>query len=283
MGKDVITFAVDGLNIDDNGFRWKERLMLTNSKRKYPNIALAAIINEEGVDYSESVESAHHFLNLFLACYQLTNTSNPIPMPGFVIKHWTGDESFEAFVRGESYPYEYVSSTPKLHETDVMRNLQQTLPMFEKVISVVESGKVPGLETALGMYYRSVITMESIEDFIGMVTVLEALFSDGEELKYKLALRTALMIKDKMSYSRVIFDEVSKIYKKRSELVHGDIIPIRFRKELIPLKMAATTYAKFSLLGYVELAAKGMTKKKIIEMLDNRALGLESSPPSPDT
>lgn len=277
MEKEVFAFLVDGLNVDENGFNWKNRLILTNNAKKTPRIALAVVLVDKKEDLNETQEVAYHILTLFLTCYQLLHEINPYVLNGFVYtsKNFPSEESVFPYASGLAYSTHYEPQVQPELESEVMAKIQTTLPTFETVMTVVDSRKMPSLETALVMYNRSFKTMESIEDLIGMVTVLEALFSDSNsEITYKVALRTAIMIKDKMTNTRDTFDMVKEIYDKRSKLVHGSMVPIRFRKELIPLRMRAETYASLSLLNYIELVGKGMSKNEIIKMLDDRALGI---------
>lgn len=279
MAKVAVIFSLEAINIDDAGFYWKDRLIITNGKRKCPGVALAAVNVDEREAESETIADAHHFLNLFLSCYHLINAQSPSILPGHESFQLKPGASFTDLVNSQPIPLEYASRAPSYPEAQARREIESAVPTFDKIMAVVDSNKVPALETALVMYRRAVSTMESLEDFISIVTALEALFSDGNsELTYKLSLRTAIMLKEKMGNSRLIFDEVKKIYDKRSKLVHVSIIPKSFRKELIPLKMKAETYAHYCLIEYIELAAKGMTKDDITKMLDDKALGVFEKP-----
>lgn len=269
-------FPVDGLNLPDEGFAWKDRLFLTNNKRRTPNLALAAVaVNRKG-ERQDDVEQAYHTLMIFLTCYQLYNQYQVVARRGW--DHQTvkvdGPDSLRRFVDEQSLSREYNAVMQNLKEDVVMSNIQKALPAFEIVMAAADAGKTANLQTALIMFYRSRNTMESIEDFVGIVTVLEALFSnDNTEITYKVALRTALAIKDSMDNTRANFDLVKEIYKKRSQLVHGSLLPVRYRKELIPLKMRAENYAGLSLKKYIEWVGQGKSRDDIIDMLDDMALG----------
>ncbi|MGI0015862.1 MAG: hypothetical protein ACREBU_20785, partial [Nitrososphaera sp.] len=104
--------------------------------------------------------------------------------------------------------------------------IDSSMPLFEKIMAAVDRGDSSALEIALIMYYRASTTMESIEDFISLVTALEALFSAGSgKIAHKIALRAATITKDDIKDTKQVFEDVKKIYHMRSRLVHGDIIP----------------------------------------------------------
>lgn len=277
MTVEYTRFMIEGLNLPDQGFNWKNKIIFTNAKRQTHNVGLAFVQAPPSSKAGETFETPLRICMLFLACYQLINQFNPrILLPTVSSSYgFKGDKpDYELLFRQPLTIAIAKSDFPYLREEDVIKTLEATTPLFEKVMKVVENKNAFQLEIAMIMYYRSLHTMESIEDFLVLVVALEALFSDGNaELRYKIALRAALMSRKYLSNTRNTFDELKKIYNVRSELVHGNIMPKLFSAELAHHKMKLLPITKYSLLSYIDEAAAGKTKDIILKELDDFALG----------
>jgi hypothetical protein len=118
------------------------------------------------------------------------------------------------------------------------------------------------------------VTPERFADLIDMITALEALYSDGtQELAYKVALRATIMTEDELSKRAQTFRILKKAYAERSKVIHGTKVPTSYIIEYGEYVAKLLDTLKLSFLRQIELYAKGMTKDRIIEMLDNMALG----------
>lgn len=269
---------VEGLNISDEGFNWKDQIILTNAKRQTHNVGLAFVRTSESAKAAEIFETPLRICTLFLTCYQLINQFNPrILFPSVSSSYGFNSDKPDY---GLLFSQPLTINIPKsdhysLKEEDMIKTLNKTAPLFEKVIGAVEKQNAIPMEIAMLMYYRSLHTMESIEDFLVLVTALEALFSDGSaELRYKIALRTAIMVRNYLSNTRHTFEELKDIYNERSKLIHGSTMPKLFPSDLIKYKMKLLPIVRCSLLNYVDAVADGKTKDDIIKELDDRALGV---------
>ncbi|PIY89689.1 MAG: hypothetical protein COY74_05295 [Nitrosopumilales archaeon CG_4_10_14_0_8_um_filter_34_8] len=116
------------------------------------------------------------------------------------------------------------SKKEKFSVNDNLNFLNKTLPMFEKVMTIIEKSKkeLDPLKIALLIYQKAILKKDILQDFIILVTVIETLLCDKENLSYKFAMRTTLLIEPDISKREELYTLLRKIYKARSDLVHGN-------------------------------------------------------------
>jgi len=210
---------------------------------------------------------------MFLACYHLTNDLN---MPKIITKTWAGmnieqvksihDIKFSGFISQDKTIFDH-----KYAVEDTIKALNNTKTLFDKIMSLSEKIREP-ISIALIMYQQARASDEIIMQFLGMVTVLEILFTfDETELKQKLAFRTSRLYYNDKSKRIELYEKLRQIYKDRSDLVHGSKITLNpeslYHKHyefLLPIVFETLRY-------YVELLSDGKTKKEIIGILDRES------------
>ncbi len=283
---------IDGLNVSDTGFNWKGIVILTNGRRPNENIAEAWIRVSEWIrpygkngplpKLAKLTAEGMRTASLFLSCYCLSPPKKVmaprvIGSGAFLLKEPEQIHEAAAQYAGIS---SHQSTMQKCPIDETMKNLKLTIPLFEKVMSLIEKKPNYYLLVALLMYYRALQSNEAVEDFIDLVTALEALYSDGsQELRYKVALRASIFTVDETNKRRPLFDKLKHIYDARSALVHGSVLPLepygvgeysKYKQLLIPT-------VEISLRKYIELAYKGSDKETILQTIDNHALGFSES------
>lgn len=270
--------VVDGLNIAKSGFNWKNRFIFTDSKKPDSNIANIFVNVEDDIrDIERQAEiwgKALELASIFLSCYQLA-TDRHIPIlyeRGMTAAKIDGKISVEKF---PSFSKSEKSHIPKkISIVETMNGLDKTIPLFEKVIKIIERKKnCPQLCVALILYYESLKTLPSWQNFLNLITALEALFSDGTaEIRYKIALRTALFAETEFSKRKDLFENLKKLYAERSKLVHGGEVSLNPMSKYVLYKVALHKIVRAVLQKYIEDAARGKTKKQIIKDIDSMAL-----------
>lgn len=280
MKVQLMCYAIDNLNVAESGLRWKDRLILTNNNKPNGNVALALVkIPHPIANHAEQIKDQGYALRMIttlLACYRLTTGHTPTLITG-----WSSSvEIEEDKIMHDNSIYsrrlEYQShEKPQLDTEETMRYLQNTLPLFDKAMNAIENG-YDKLQIALIMYYRAVSSQEAIEDFIDLVTALEALYSDGtDELRYKISLRASILTEDDSSKRRDLFEKLKDMYDARSKIVHGGEVPLEPVSKYRRYKYELTEIIQKSLLKFIELAQSGLPYKSIIKMLDDKALGIQ--------
>lgn len=278
MKVQLMCYAIDNLNIDESGFRWKDRLILTNNNQPNGNVALALVkIPHPTANHAEQIKDQGYALRMIttlLACYRLTTGHTPTLITGRSVSFEIEEEKILQDNSIYSRRLEYQSNgKPQLNTGETMHYLQNTLPLFDQAMNAIENG-YDKLQIALIMYYRAVSSREAIEDFIDLVTALEALYSDGTgELRYKISLRASILIEKDSSKRHDLFEKLKDMYDARSKIVHGGEVPLerKYRR----YKYELTEIIQKSLLKFIELAQSGLPYKSIIRRLDDKALGIQ--------
>ena len=94
------TFTIDGLNLDELEFNWKNRLIIFHSKGSNENIVNVHVViprpfkvrpmgEELSDEENESQGEAFEIVAVFLYCYHLSNDLN---MPKIITDTWTGTD-----------------------------------------------------------------------------------------------------------------------------------------------------------------------------------------------
>jgi len=278
-------FRIDGLNIDPLGFNWKNRLAFTNSRLPDKHTATAYVkiprpfsdpIYRDGFsEHGKDLQESFRLLSIFFACYGLANNQYlpKIDMTGSS-GHEIEEDQFSLdnlhFWIGIENPSGY--GTMSIEQT--MQCLNNTVPLFDKVMKILENKKDHKLDVALIMYYRSAITFESMEAFTDSITALEALYLENAN-SYKLALRASIFTETDYSMRREIFDGLREAYQKRNDFVHGDDVSLGVIGDYQVSKFIVSSVLKKSLLNYIELAFIGKKKSDIIKYIEDIALGLK--------
>ena len=90
--------------------------------------------------------------------------------------------------------------------------------------------KRKAISIALIMYQSARATDEIFLQFIGLVIVLEILFSiDDGDIKKKIASRTSALYHNDESKRVELNAKLKEIYKDRSELIHGNTISLHLK------------------------------------------------------
>jgi len=72
-----------------------------------------------------------------------------------------------------------------------------------------------------GKTYQAI---KAVERYIFLSLALEFLYGEGQhELRYRLSNRAALLLGDDIERRRIVYGDVQKAYKKRSNILHGGI------------------------------------------------------------
>jgi hypothetical protein len=143
--------------------------------------------------------------------------------------------------------------------------------------------KFPNFDTALMEFVYSQETRDYMEEIAKYCICLEAILLKGgekEELSYKFATRLAVLISNKYSVRKEIFEFAKELYKLRSQYVHGKGKKIRSRiriysKEFLLgdfLNLCETQVRK-AIDKYFFLVTKFENSEDIIIYLDSLMLG----------
>jgi len=99
--------------------------------------------------------------------------------------------------------------------------LELSVRKYYELESLLESRNKRFLRNAIDYYYRSLNGVTPEEELIDLLISLESLLSsDPQELRFRLSLRTCLLLGRTEKEKREIFDLISALYKNRSDIVH---------------------------------------------------------------
>ncbi|HYL66975.1 MAG TPA: hypothetical protein VEU72_07455 [Nitrosopumilaceae archaeon] len=135
--------------------------------------------------------------------------------------------------------------------------LKQIKFLHEKYTSINEENEF--LKMSLDYFYDSEIKfVYTNEGFISATMSLEALFNDGEsDIKYKLVQRTSFLLGLSGLNPVSVYEDLNKLYKYRSQLVHGARITTNIQE-----KYKLSRYAKKSII-IMHILLKNPQRKQI--------------------
>jgi len=211
---------VDGFELGENVFNFKNRFILGQSKHNAPNFSTSTILLEKSMPqghdgqpiadfFSEQEQvsgEAQIILQIFLSCYHLTNCGT-MPIPGTFskmmatlsnpeeINMWARSGIVAGMIGGKPMKSKF-QARPK---EEVIDELEKTKPLFEQVMGIIGKSskrKLDSLSIALIFYQRALTESDIIQRLLHFVTVIEALICDMGEQRYKFALRTASLLEE---------------------------------------------------------------------------------------
>ncbi len=187
-------------------------------------------------EYQEIINRIRYFmLSFYLNGYQVKRKGLETFTP------WWIEENFKKFKTSDIH-FKY----NKLELND----LNQLKDLFEK-IAKLDLFKDKELELVLFNYnelYKKDLVSESIlYDFI----ILEIIFTRGSkaEVTFRLSLNLALFISESKEEFETIFRLTKKLYRIRSEIIHGGNWPSKLRKKKIPEQLGLDNNVKEDVLG----------------------------------
>ena len=157
--------------------------------------------------------------------------------------------------------------TYKLRQSE----LQKFIILFQQIRQLRTSGIIDNIEIALERFHSSY--HGNIEDrIIDQMIAFESLYLGNEqELTYKLALRTAFLLRKRKDFRNIVFTNMKKAYNYRSRIVHGDNPPTRNTLSMIVPK--TEDYLRQSIKKFLLLLSQGKPLKEIREnLLDENIL-----------
>jgi hypothetical protein len=87
------------------------------------------------------------------------------------------------------------------------------------------SKKLKYLKYILGVFANSFQEYNRIYQYLSLIICLEVIVDGKEQLTYRLKRNVALLCGEKIYSCKIIFDNIAKLYKLRSAIVHGSINP----------------------------------------------------------
>lgn len=149
--------------------------------------------------------------------------------------------------------------------------LQKFITLFRQIRQLRASSIIDNIEIALERFHSSY--HGNIEDrIIDQMIAFESLYLGSEqELTYKLALRTAFLLRKRKDFRNIVFTNMKKAYSYRSRIVHGDNPPSRNTLRVIVPKTQG--YLRQSIKKFLILLSQGSSLKEIREnLLDENIL-----------
>jgi len=276
------TCTIDGLRLGEKQFNWNDKLIIfhhTDSDENIANIHIVisepykinsfedAISDEENQSQGEAFE----MVAMFLSCYHLSNDFN---MPKIITDTWAStdlepfktihDVKFSGFKSNNKTEFDNNYSIEDTHN-----GLKNTIPLFEKLMSIPEEHR-KAVSTALIMYQSARGTNETFLKFMGLVTVLEILFTlKNDSIRKRISSRTSALFFDDESKRIELNSKLRTIYKDRSDLVHGNTISLNPRSLYFKHYTFLLSIIFELLPKYIEKISQGKTKNEIIRYLDS--------------
>jgi len=117
---------------------------------------------------------------------------------------------------------------------------------------------------AIRFYTRSFQSVSPVPRFINLCISLECLFGEGQhELKYRYSNRVAMLLGDNIERRKSVYNNIRKLYDKRSKILHGRTKWSISPKEVLTLN----EIIRQSILRCISLYIKKY--KKITQSLDD--------------
>lgn len=162
-----------------------------------------------------------------------------------------------------------VSNLDFFQETPIYKLRQSGLPkvsaLFQQIRTWREDGILDGINIALERFHSAY--HGPIEDrIIDQMIAFEFLYlGDIQELTYKLAIRTAFLLRKRQDHRSIVFNNIKEAYRYRSRIIHGSDPPSR--DELRPVVSNNGDYLRQSLQKFLSLLSQGNSLRKIREKL----------------
>ncbi|MEM3616647.1 MAG: HEPN domain-containing protein [Candidatus Bathyarchaeia archaeon] len=99
--------------------------------------------------------------------------------------------------------------------------LKYALRAYESLKSVFEDSSKAFIRHGIKYYYMALAEHDIQRKIIDLFIALEALFSVGEEVRFRTSLRISLLLSFLGLDRKKVFDTVYELYYKRSKIVHG--------------------------------------------------------------
>lgn len=141
--------------------------------------------------------------------------------------------------------------------------LAKFITLFQDIRNYRISKVIYKIEIALSRFHSSY--HGNIEDrLIDQIIAFESLLlGDEHELTYKLALRTAFLLRSRRDFRTTVFSNMKKAYGYRSKIVHGNNPPTR--KTLSVIVPIIQDYLRQSIQKVLILLSQGKSLKNIRE------------------
>ena len=285
--KQLLTVEIDGLNLGDKIFNYKNKLFFSHSKTHAENISSAFVLidrplsigeggqaweSEENRQRAKDAEDALNMISIFLACYNLVNEFHTLKIvfdspSGFTINR---EEEIMLWVKSGGPSHLLESHKPKLSEAKTINSLNRTIPFFEKVGTIQSRSKkeLNALQTALINFQRSIQNEDTQQDLLRLVTSIEAILGSKKNQRKIFASRASKFIESDGIKQKQIFDELYKLYKVRSKTTHGEITSSYPYNEYLKFKLYLEPIARKVLVKFIELGAKGKKLNEILKEID---------------
>ena len=137
-----------------------------------------------------------------------------------------------------------------------------------ELLKFIKNTKLPFTEPSLQLAFENFEFSYRISDinlsFLTLMISLEALLNPGEqELTYRISRNAAVLLGKKDNNSKDIFDEIKKLYGKRSKIVHTGKSDIINGEDLFKLRYYVRDLIK-------EINKIGKTGKELWDLLNSR-------------
>lgn len=162
-----------------------------------------------------------------------------------------------------------VSNLDFFQETPIYKLRQPDLPkvisLFQQIRTWREDGILDGINIALERFHSAY--HGPIEDrIIDQIIAFESLYLGNEqELTYKLAIRTAFLLRKRKDHRNIVFNNIKEAYRYRSRIIHGSNPPSR--DELRPVVSNTRDYLRQSIRKFLSLLSQGNSLREIREKL----------------
>ena len=162
-----------------------------------------------------------------------------------------------------------------------LKDLDQLKNLFNKIVSL-ELFKDKELELVLFNYNelhkKDLVSELILYDFI----ILESLFTQGSkaEATFRLSLNLGLFISESKEEFETIFQLSKKLYRIRSEIIHGGNWPSKLRKKKIPEQLGLDNNVKKDvlartvhecLMNYINKAIRNVIQLKTDQVNNNKS------------
>lgn len=130
--------------------------------------------------------------------------------------------------------------------------------------------KEPFLQLAFENFELSYLTPTSNLTFLSLMISMEILFNPGEqELSHRISRNAAVLLGKDFNESETIFNDIKKLYTKRSNIVHGTIAREKKtvnNEDVVKLR----NYVRESIK---EINIKGKSRDELLEFLNSHGYG----------
>jgi hypothetical protein len=198
--------------------------LLRELAQRHPDLADSYEEHPLEIDVQEEDIRKLVIMSCILAGAQTVVVNRPVlaeltGAPGNLTPQFRSAENFRRVWQKPGNPHAVYTGDPALDMAGVRQYCEALEPYFRPT-----SWHAGRIGVAVGVFLAHVLGADSVQGYLSLMTVFEALLStDASEITHQISERAAFMLESTEDGRYALYKRMKKLYKTRSLLIHGAI------------------------------------------------------------